>query len=183
MVAGFNSAGPVELERLVFYRSFNWNSCWYFQCILFTEKDCTLGVKQVDYFTKVRQISLRAASIAFILAALAAISGRWPVAFGVLIGFLVALVNFRLLAQSIPKLLELPFQAARKGAAVRYILRYVLTISALLIVNANPNLNVWAAFVGLVLIKAVILGKAVFIFAQQKFQSCLNSARWERGDK
>ncbi|MDD4658229.1 MAG: ATP synthase subunit I [Eubacteriales bacterium] len=137
----------------------------------------------MDYFIKVRQISLRAASVAFILAVLAAISGRWPVAFGVLIGFLVALIKFRLLAQSIPRLSELPFQAARKGAAVRYILRYALTISVLLMVNANPNLNVWAAFVGLVLIKAVILGEAVFIFARQKLQSGLNPARWERGDE
>ena len=137
----------------------------------------------MDFVSKFRQISLRAASIALILAVLAAVSGRWPEALGVLIGCLVALINFRLLAQSIPRLLELPFHAARKGAAVRYILRYALTISVLLMVNANPNLNVWAAFVGLVLIKAVILGEAVFIFARQKLQSCFNSSRWERGDK
>jgi hypothetical protein len=137
----------------------------------------------MDFVSKFRQISLRAASIALVLGVLAALSGRWPEALGVLIGCLIALLNFRLQAQSIPRLLDMTYHAVRKQAAGRYFLRYVLTVAALLMVNANPNLNVYAAMVGLLLIKAVILGEAVFIFAKQKFQGCLNPAWWERGDK
>lgn len=138
----------------------------------------------MDFVSKFRQISLRAASIALGLGMLAALSGRWPEALGVLIGCLAALLNFRLQAQSIPKLLDLSYHAARKQAAGRYFLRYTLTVAVLLMVNAaNPNLNVYAAIVGLLLIKAVILAEAVVIFLKQKLQGCLNPSRWERGDK
>lgn len=137
----------------------------------------------MDFVSKFRQISLRAASVALILAVLAAVSGRWQEALGVLIGCLAALLNFRLQAQSIPKILDMTYPSARKQAAGRYFLRYILTVAVLLTVYANPNLNVYAALVGLLLIKVVILGETLLIFLKQKLQGCLNPARWERGDK
>ncbi|MDD2281801.1 MAG: ATP synthase subunit I [Eubacteriales bacterium] len=134
----------------------------------------------MDFSSKIRQISLRTASIALILAGLAALSGRWPAALGVLMGCLISLLNFRLLAQSISRLLDLTPLGARKQAVGRYIIRYILMVLALLMINANPNINVWAALVGLMLIKAVIVGEAALTFTRQKIQGWLNSARWER---
>lgn len=136
----------------------------------------------MEYFTKTRQVALRAGSIGLVLATLAAISQRWPVAFGVMIGCLVALVNFRLLARSIPRVLSMSFATARKAAAGGYVLRYLLTVVMVLMVNANPNINVWAAFVGLMLVKAVIFGEALYIFVRQKFPNQHQSAREERGE-
>ena len=97
-------------------------------------------------------------------------------------GCLVALLNFRLLAQAIPKLLVLSPLGARKQATGRYLMRYTLTVLVLLMVNANPNLNVYATLVGLLLVKVVILGEAVFVFAREKVQDWFSPARWKRGD-
>lgn len=119
----------------------------------------------------------------FALATMAILSQRLPVAFGVMIGCLVSLINFRLLAQSIPRVLGMSFHAARKSAAARYVFRYLLSVAMVLMVNANPNINVWAAFVGLLTVKIVILGEAVFLFIRQKLSGCQEPVRYERGEK
>lgn len=136
----------------------------------------------MDYFAMVRQISSRATLITFALALSAAIFGRWPEAFGVLAGFFVSLINFRLLSISVLKQLNKSANAAARGTAIQCVFRYVFMVSVALAANACPNINVWAVFVGLVLIKAVILGEALVNFAKQNLKDFRHSA-FERGDK
>jgi len=124
-----------------------------------------------------RRIIFRAAATALILAALAIVSGRRPAALGVLTGCLAAILNFRLLALSIAKLLDLPPRAAQIQAALRYIIRYLLMAAVLWSVNLNPDLDLYAAVVGLLLVKAVILGEAFCTFLGQKLRSTI---RWEK---
>jgi hypothetical protein len=137
----------------------------------------------VEYFTRIRQISLRVGLTSIVLALFAAFSGRWPEALGVLIGSLAALLNFRFLSRSLLKHLDLPPGAAQKGAAVQCVFRYILIVSVVLLANTAAEISVWAVFVGLFLIKAVILGEALFTFSRQSFQGFLRIAGWERGDK
>lgn len=123
---------------------------------------------------KQRQVILRAAIIAGVLAVLAVLSGRRSSALGVLVGCLVSILNFRLLALGIVKLLALSPEAARIQAVIRYIIRYILTILVLLSVNFNPNLNLYATVVGLLLIKVAILSEAAIIFLGTQVRTLLD---------
>lgn len=137
----------------------------------------------MEYFTRVQQIASRAAFVCFTLAALAALSGRWPEAFGVMIGFLASLLNFRLLSRSLLKQLSQPPAAARRGTTKACLFRHTLVIAVAFLANSNPHLSVWAVFVGLVLIKVVIYAQALFSFSKQNLLGFLHSVRYERGDK
>jgi hypothetical protein len=127
-----------------------------------------------------RQVIFRAAVIALVLAGLAALSGRWPAALSVLVGCFVSILNFRLLALGIIKLLDLSPHAARVQAVIRYIIRYTLTILVLWSVNSNPSMNLYAAVVGLLLIKVAILGEAVIAFLGTHIRSLLDFASAEK---
>lgn len=137
----------------------------------------------MEYFSKIRQISLRATFVAFSLALPAVFWGRWPAAFGVLVGCLTALINLFLLSRTLVRQLQRPARTVRMGMTINCLFRYIIMIGVVLAANANPNLNVWAVFVGLILIKAVILGEALFIFAKRSFLGFLHSAGLEGGDK
>lgn len=130
-----------------------------------------------------RRVMTRAAAIGLFLAVMAALSGRWPAALGVLAGCFVALLNFRLLALSTIKVLEMDPRAAQIQAFVHYFIRYALTVAVLFSINFNPDLDVFAAVVGLLSVKIVILGEAVITYTKQRIQSGLDPSRWERGEK
>lgn len=131
-----------------------------------------------------REIMTRAALIALVLATLAAFFQRWPVALGVLVGCLYALLNFRLLALGITKILELSDpRAAQIQAVLRYIIRYIMTIGVLYTISISPSMDFYAAVVGMLLIKAVILGEAIITYIKQQVQPIFDPARWERGGK
>jgi len=133
---------------------------------------------------KQRQIIIRAASIALIFASLAVLFGRWPAALGVLAGCFVAILNFRLLALGIVKLLELDDpRAAQIQAVIRYTVRYAIMILVLYSISINPSMDMYAAVVGLLLVKAVILGEAIITYVKQQVQPLFDPTRWERGEK
>jgi|GEM_PF-1104672 len=161
-------------------------TCWGHRSrLLHVEKVCTLGVKDVDQVASVqRRIVLRALLIAGILAVLAVLFGRWSMAWGVLAGCVFAIINFRLMYLGIVKILDQSTpRAAQVQAVVRYLIRYLILIGFLYMVSINPNLNFYAAAVGLLLIKVVILGEAIYTYIKQQVQRVFHPARWERGGK
>lgn len=132
---------------------------------------------------KKRQIIIRVLIIALLLAGFAFGFNRIPVALGVLVGAGMAILNFRLLYKSIDRILNLQDpRAAQVHAVTRYIMRYILVILVLVTVSINENFDMLATVVGLLLVKAVILGEAIFQYLKQQLSQALNPARWERGE-
>lgn len=131
-----------------------------------------------------RRVMLRAAAVALVLAVAASLFGRFPQALSVVAGCVLAILNFRLLALGIVKIIELGSpRAAQVHAVVRYIIRYAIMIGFLYWVSIDPNLDLLAAVVGLLLIKVVILGGVILTFIKEQVQHVLNPARWERGER
>lgn len=130
-----------------------------------------------------RDISLRALGLALVLAAVALVYGRVSHALGVLAGCGFSLIIFRLLARSILRIMEnTDPRRARVQAMAGYASRYLLTALFLFAVLLYPELDFLSAAVGLLLVKAVIVGGAVLSFLSQRIRHIFNPARWERGD-
>ena len=130
-----------------------------------------------------RRLISQAAAVSSVLAGLALLSGRRPEAWGVLLGTVVAIFNFSLLARSIRSLVAVHPRAARVKGSVSYIGRYLLTASVLYYAFTSPFLNMYAVLVGLLMIKVLILGKAALTYCKERAAEFLNSAHGERGDK
>ena len=132
---------------------------------------------------KQRQINFRVLLIAFILAGIAVVFSRYTAALGVLTGAGMAILNFRLLALGIDRILDLTDpRAAQVQAVTRYVVRYMLVLLVLAMVSLNQNFDMLSTVVGLLLVKAVILGEAILEFIKQQVKQMLDPARWERGD-
>lgn len=130
-----------------------------------------------------RDVSLRALGLAIALAAAAVIFGRVPHALGVMAGCGLALINFQLLARSVLRTMNnTDPRRAQVQAATGYASRYLLTALFLFTVFFYPEINFFAAAVGLLTVKAVILGGALLTFLKQQIRQIFDPARWERGD-
>jgi hypothetical protein len=142
-------------------------------------------VKELDEVASMqKQIMLRAASIALTLGVFAIFFDRWPQALGVMAGCFLAVLNFRLLALGIIGIVELETpRAAQVQAVVRYTIRYAIMIGFLYLASINPNLDLFASVVGLILIKVAILGGVIIPAMKELVQHVLNPAQWERGEK
>lgn len=130
-----------------------------------------------------RRLIFQAAVASSALAGLALLSGRWPEALGVLSGTFVAILNFSLLARSIRSLFAANPRSARLRGGLNYIGRYILTAAVLIYSFTSPALNMYAVLVGLLMIKMIILGKAVIAYCKERVTGYLQSAYEERGDK
>ncbi|MTI93982.1 MAG: ATP synthase subunit I [Firmicutes bacterium] len=143
----------------------------------------SVGVKGVDIVAaKVRQIIGRTTLLALTLAVFALIFSRGSAALGVLIGAIISVLNFRLLANKTRQVLENTNPgAAQVQAFVGYLVRYLLYAGVLYVVSLNPEVDFFAAIVGILLVKAVIIIEAIAVSVRQATAKLL-SARWERGD-
>lgn len=130
-----------------------------------------------------RSIILQAVVASSALAGLAVVSGRWPEAWGVLSGTLVGVFNFCLLARNIRGLIVASPRQARYRGGLNYVGRYLLMAAVLLYSFTSPFLNMYAVLVGLVMIKVIILGKAVITYCKERVADYFYSAHEERGDK
>lgn len=130
-----------------------------------------------------RRLISQAAAASSVLAGLALLSGRRPEAWGVLLGTVVAIFNFSLLARSIRNLIGADPRSARLKGGLGYIGRYLLTAAALFYSYTSPHLNIYAVLVGLLMLKVLILGKAVMAFCKERVTEYFHSAHGERGDK
>jgi hypothetical protein len=113
-------------------------------------------------FNLQKHIGKRVLIFAGILIAAAYILGQASFALGLLFGALLALLNFRLLALSLQKAVALEPSRATIYAFSRYLLRFFLVGVAVLVAIKNPAVNVWGTFIGLGLVKVVILGENLF---------------------
>lgn len=141
-------------------------------------------MKIVDEVAAVqRRVISQAAVVSSTLAGLAMLSGRWPEAWGVLSGTLVAIINFCLLARNIRGLIGADPRAAKVRGGFYYIGRYFLAAAILIYSFTSPLLNMYAVLVGLMLVKAVILGKAIITYFTEWVVAKMQSAYKGRGDK
>ena len=98
------------------------------------QKISARGVSSVDEVAVLqRRLISQAAAASSVLAGLALLSGRRPEAWGVLLGTVVAIFNFSLLARSIRNLIGADPRSARLKGGLGYIGRYLLTAAALFI--------------------------------------------------
>ena len=125
----------------------------------------------MEYIQVQKQILTRTLVLIMVLAASAFIFGRTPAAYGVLVGGILAMLNFRLLALGVVRLLEnTDPNAARVQATIRYAIRYSLTALVLYTISLYPQIDLLAAAVGLLLVKFVILGGAAAAFLREQAQ-------------
>lgn len=125
----------------------------------------------MEYIQVQKQILTRTLVLIMVLATSAFIFGRTPAAYGVLVGGILAMLNFRLLALGVVRLLEnTDPNAARVQATIRYAIRYSLTALVLYTISLYPQIDLLAAAVGLLLVKFVILGGAAAAFLREQAQ-------------
>ncbi len=129
-----------------------------------------------DFNRTLRGTSLKALALGAALATAALAFGRGPQALGVMAGCLFALVNFHLLARSVVRVTENSNpNRARGQAAVSFFARYLLTVLFLTMVMLNPDFDFFASVVGLLTVKIIILGGAVFGFIRQQVRHGFSS--------
>lgn len=82
---------------------------------------------------------------------------------GVVFGSIIAVLNFRLLALTLEKAVDLPPGKAQVYTGVRYMIRLTIVAAALIVSVRNPNLNIIGTAVGLVSTQVVIFIKTLII--------------------
>lgn len=86
-----------------------------------------------------------------------------PMLLGLIFGSLIAILNFRLLALTIVKALDMPVSKAQIYSSSRYILRMTVTGVVLIVSVKAPHLNIIGVALGLLSPKFVILSKNLLI--------------------
>jgi hypothetical protein len=81
------------------------------------------------------------------------------ISFGYLCGAVISLVNFQLMAADAFGMVDKSSKAAKKFILFRYFLRYALFFSALALVVTRTDFNLFAVFVGVFTVQAVIIGE------------------------
>lgn len=99
--------------------------------------------------------------IAGVLILLALLGRDLGSALGFAIGASLSLWQFNHLANSVIKVLQKPKAQAQISAASNSVLRYLVVAGFLTLIFFTPAINFYAAFVGLLLVKLVIIGTAL----------------------
>lgn len=86
-----------------------------------------------------------------------------PMLLGLIFGSLIAFFNFRLLALTIEKAVDMPVNKAQMYSSSRYILRMTITGVVLLVAAKAPHLSIIGVALGLLSPKFVILSKNLLI--------------------
>lgn len=86
-----------------------------------------------------------------------------PMLLGLIFGSLIALLNFRLLALTIEKAVDMPVSKSQIYSSSRYILRMTITGAVLIVSARAPHLNIIGVALGLLSPKFVILSKNLLI--------------------
>lgn len=86
-----------------------------------------------------------------------------PMLLGLIFGSLIAILNFRLLALTIIKSVDMPVSKAQIYSSSRYILRMTITGVVLVVAAKAPHLHIIGVALGLLSPKFVILSKNLLI--------------------
>ena len=73
-----------------------------------------------------------------------------PMLIGIIFGSVIAVLNFRLLALTLEKAVNLPPGKAQAYTGVRYMIRLTITAAALNVSIKNPNLHIIGTAIGLI---------------------------------
>ena len=84
-----------------------------------------------------------------------------PMLIGIIFGSIIAVLNFRLLALTLEKAVNLPPGKAQAYTGVRYMIRLTITAAALIVSINNPNLHIIGTAIGLISTQVVIFVKTV----------------------
>lgn len=82
---------------------------------------------------------------------------------GVAFGSIIAILNFRLLALTMEKAVELPPGKAQAYTAIRYLIRMFIVAAVVFVSVKNPNINVIGTILGLISTQIVIFIKKLLI--------------------
>ncbi|QNO15168.1 ATP synthase subunit I [Alkalicella caledoniensis] len=132
-----------------------------------------------------KKIAKRVTIVVLLLATSAFVFSNISVVWGIIIGGMMAITNFRLIALSTVQILELtsPTQAKAK-AIVKYLIRASLTIGVMYVSFTNDWISFPALVVGLLLVKYIILFEAVYLFVKNSMKEFFHKQKlkYERGD-
>lgn len=132
-----------------------------------------------------KKIAKRVTIVVLLLATSAFVFSNISVVWGIIIGGMMAITNFRLIALSTVQILELtsPTQAKAK-AIVKYLIRAFLTIGVMYVSFTNDWISFPALVVGLLLVKYIILFEAVYLFVKNSMKEFFHKQKlkYERGD-
>ena len=84
-----------------------------------------------------------------------------PMLIGIIFGSVVAVLNFRLLALTLEKAVNLPPGKAQAYTGVRYMI--TITAAALIVSIKNPNLHIIGTAIGLISTQVVIFIKTFIV--------------------
>lgn len=84
-----------------------------------------------------------------------------PIVLGLILGTLVALMNFTLLAKAIEKSVDMTPNEAKLYASSRYTVRMMIMAVVLFISAKSPQLHIIGVFLGLIAPKVVILSRNI----------------------
>ena len=84
-----------------------------------------------------------------------------PMLMGIIFGSIIAVLNFRLLALTLEKAVNLPPGKAQAYTGVRYMIRLTITAAALIVSINNPNLHIIGTAIGLISTQVVIFVKTI----------------------
>lgn len=104
---------------------------------------------------------------------------------GIIIGGVMAIINFRLIAISTVQTLELTNPAeAKVKVTVKYLTRAFLTIGVMFVAFTNEGISFPALVVGLLLVKYIILAEAVFLSLRNNLSTFFEKQKikYERRD-
>lgn len=99
--------------------------------------------------------------LACALIGLALVAKQLAIAFGLAIGTSLSLWQFRQIINSVARIVQLPKAQAQVHATSSYVVRYLIIALMLAIVYFTEEVNFFATFFGLLLVKIVIIGVAV----------------------
>lgn len=102
---------------------------------------------------------------AIIISLLSFIISKEPihVMLGVVFGGIIAILNFRLLALTMEKAVDLPPGKAQAYTASRYLVRMFIVAAVVFVSVKNPNINVIGTVLGLISTQIVIFIKKLII--------------------
>ena len=84
-----------------------------------------------------------------------------PMLVGIIFGSVIAVLNFRLLALTLEKAVNLPPGKSQAYTGVRYMIRLTITAAALIVSVKNPNLHIIGTAIGLISTQVVIFIKTL----------------------
>ncbi len=130
-----------------------------------------------------RSVRLSVLKIAGVLILLAIVGQDFASAFGFAIGAALSLWQFGRLANSVGKSVQMSKEAAQVYAATSYVVRYLTLAALLALVYFSKGINFYAAILGVLLVKIVIVGRAVGQAVREGGSAYLRQLAGRRGQK